>query len=469
MSKQLSQRILILYHFYKPDDVISARHFSDLAEGLAARNWNVTVLTSNRYCRYAADRIRPKVEEINGVKIIRMSRPAFDQSKNISRMINSIWISAKWLLKILFSDSYDVILIGTDPQLGYFITPWIKLFKPRTKTALWAFDLYPEIIRTIEPLPLSINIFTKLVSPIAKLSYKSMDFIADLGSCMRKRIKRYNTKAKFTTLIPWAISEPGIIISPDTEIRHKLFGKAKLTILYSGTIGQAHTFEDFIKLARELRRRNADVGICFAGRGNRYKQLCKMVTAEDTNISFAGFADEKELPLRLTAADMHLISLREGWEGLVVPSKFFGSIASGRPLIYAGTPDSAIKEWIEKYKIGFYLSSSNLEDVADKIIALSNKPEELKMLQERTFKTWQVNFSRETILDQFDLELGKLIGIYPEIKDTDYIADKLFERSNFKVDGKKFQEIRTEKCQNKTAADKLAERDSLELKEITER
>ncbi|NLE89793.1 MAG: glycosyltransferase family 4 protein, partial [Dehalococcoidales bacterium] len=48
----MNQRsILILYHFYPPDDVISARHFSDLAEGLANRGWDVTVYTSNRYCR----------------------------------------------------------------------------------------------------------------------------------------------------------------------------------------------------------------------------------------------------------------------------------------------------------------------------------------------------------------------------------------------------------------------------------
>ncbi len=440
MQAQNKQKILILYHFYKPDDVISARHFSDLAEGLVERGWDVTVLTSDRYCRDSKREIFPKIEKICGVKVIRMSRPGLDQGKNISRMANSAWISTKWLLKILFSGSYDAILLGTDPQMGYLICPLIKLFKRKTKIAMWAFDLYPEAIQTMEPLPLWIKALTRMVSPFAGLSYKSMDLIVDIGDCMRKRIEKYQSKAKVATLIPWAISEPGEIKEPDPEIRHKLFSNSKLTLLYSGTIGQAHTFTEFIELARELRRRKADISICFAGRGNRYSQLREMVTEEDTNITFAGFANERELPLRLTAADIHLISLREGWEGLVVPSKFFGSIAAGRPLIYAGTPDSAIKKWLNQYNIGLYLDSSNINIVADKLIELSDNPDKIKELQARTFETWQSNFAREQILDSFDLELGKMIGIYSEMEDADYIKRKISEISHYKVDPETFCE-----------------------------
>ena len=68
------------------------------------------------------------------------------------------------------------------------------------------------------------------------------------------------------------------------------------------------------------------------------------ITDEDTNITIAGFASEDELAARLSAADFHLISLREGWEGIVVPSKFFGALAMGRPVIYMGPSDSCLEE-----------------------------------------------------------------------------------------------------------------------------
>ena len=409
MKENKRNSILIMYHFYKPDDVISAHLFTELAEGLAQKGWDVTVYTSNRYCTRPNETITEKQETINNVKIIRFSRWGLNQGKNISRLINSAIISTKWLINILFAKNYDIILMGTDPQLGYFIMPYIRLFKPKTKLAVWEFDLYPEILGQMR-LPAAVRLCIKLIiEPWARLSFSCLDIIADLGSCMKKRLAKYKSKASRPTLIPWAISEPNEILEPDAEVREKLFGDAKIGILYSGTIGHAHEFEDFIALARELRSRKAPISFCFAGRGNKYAQLINMVREEDTNITIAGFADETELALRLTAADMHMISLKQGWEGLVVPSKFFGSLATGRPLIYAGTPDSAIKEWIETYEIGFYLDSSNIKEIADKLCVYIETPDSLPDLQKRTFGTWQQHFAREIILDKFEDELSKVI------------------------------------------------------------
>ena len=85
-----------------------------------------------------------------------------------------------------------------------------------------------------------------------------------------------------------------------------------------------------------------------------------MVGEEDSNVSFAGFADESQLAKRLSAGDIHMISLRSGWEGVVVPSKFFGSLAAGRPLLYTGTPNSAIKTWIDQYRVGYVVNNGNI-------------------------------------------------------------------------------------------------------------
>lgn len=52
--------VLLAYHFYAPDDVVSAVHYTQFAEELAKRDWDVTVLTSNRYCRYPEKKIALK-------------------------------------------------------------------------------------------------------------------------------------------------------------------------------------------------------------------------------------------------------------------------------------------------------------------------------------------------------------------------------------------------------------------------
>ncbi|GHT83472.1 hypothetical protein FACS1894137_04640 [Spirochaetia bacterium] len=195
----------------------------------------------------------------------------------------------------------------------------------------------------------------------------------------------------------------------NAKIRQDLFGKAELGLLYSGTIGKAHQFEEFVLLARELRRRDASVAFCFAGRGNCLQELHEMVTADDSNITFAGFIDEKILPLRLSAADIHLISLRQGWEGIVVPSKFFGSLAAGRPLLYCGTQDSCIAKWINDENLGFIVTMNTIHGIADKLETVCQNKKLLQKMQEHAFSFYQQHFSKKMQWEKWDKSLREFI------------------------------------------------------------
>src|SRR5262249_5460105 len=164
---------------------------------------------------------------------------------------------------------------------------------------------------------------------LLRAAYASCDLIADLGSCMRQRLAAYAPPGHKATLVPWALVEPESVERPDPVVRRALFGDSKLGLLYSGNFGRAHSFAEFLDLARV--RRDDGVHFCFGVRGNRAEELRSAIGPGDANISLAGFAPEAELEERLTAADIHLVSLRPDWSGLVVPSKFFGALAAGRP------------------------------------------------------------------------------------------------------------------------------------------
>jgi len=171
----------------------------------------------------------------------------------------------------------------------------------------------------------------------------------------------------------------------------------------------AHQFEEFILLARELRTRNASVSFCFAGRGNKYKDLLSMITPEDSNITFAGFVDESLLPVRLASADIHMISLRQGWEGVVVPSKFFGSLAAGKPLLYCGTSDSCIAEIIQKEGFGFVVDKNNVKNIADRFEELSKNKTDLLNMQEAPFAFYKKHFSKDISCAKWDEYLREYI------------------------------------------------------------
>jgi colanic acid biosynthesis glycosyl transferase WcaI len=388
----MGPKVLVIYQFFYPDDVVSSRHFSDLAEGLVKKGWDVSALTSNRICRDPKARIIKINELWRGIKIHRTTRPAFAQSSNLGRLLNSFWLISKWLVYLAKRPAFDAVILGTDPQFGYLMFPLLRFLQPKTKFIYWGFDLYPEAI--IADGGNLISLIARAIRPITKKCYSKVDGMVDIGPCMRHILEKYEHHAECITLVPWALAEPTAPLKPNSMERKNLFGNAKLALLYSGTIGKAHEFECIIMLARELRRRNASVAFCFAGRGNMYNHLRSSVSDEDSNISFSDFASENQLEKRLSSGDIHILSLRPNWDGVVVPSKFFGSLAAGRPVVFEGSSDSSIRMWIEKYHLGYCLEKSNINEVADKLCALIEDPYLLQKMQQTSFICYHKYFSR---------------------------------------------------------------------------
>ncbi|MFO0812971.1 MAG: glycosyltransferase family 4 protein [Gemmatales bacterium] len=405
---QRRPRVAVLYHYFHPDDVVSARHFSDFASDLATRGWDVEVLPCNRGCRDES-LTYPKSEEWNGIHIHRIWRPNIKQASAKGRILNALWMIAAWA-RLAFrrgAKRPDIVVIGTDPVLSVLVAPIIKRFNPQVKLAHWAYDLYPEA-PIAEGMMQENSRFTRWLKARLKKAYRACDLIVDLGPCMRKLLDQYDHNKPSMTLVPWALSEPAEPEKPDTRVRQELFGDARLGLLYSGNFGRAHSYDTILSLARLLR--NTGIRFCFAVRGNRAEELKQAVTADDTNISFAGFASEADLAKRLASADIHLASLRSNWNGVVVPSKFFGSLAAGRPVLFAGEPDSGLAHWIREYHIGWELRESNLDSTADSLKQLAQEPGTLAEMQVRCHRVYLEHFSRQAIMTQWDSALRALIA-----------------------------------------------------------
>jgi glycosyltransferase involved in cell wall biosynthesis len=254
--------------------------------------------------------------------------------------------------------------------------------------------------------------WVRLIQWTLGIAYRRCDTIADLGICMRRLLQKSRGDAvedtdeadnptattapwrsgRYATVVPWSLVEPASVVDPDAAVRRELFGDSRLGLLYSGNFGRAHSYEMLLELARRLRGRG--IGFCFAGRGMRMDQIRSEVTPADDNIRFAGFADESQLSLRLAAADVHLVSLRPTWTGTVVPSKFFGALAAGRPVLFAGDSQSAIARWVTRHEIGWVLTDDTIDAVAAGIPMMADDPISVMSMRQRCFDVYHREFSR---------------------------------------------------------------------------
>lgn len=412
--------LVLLYHYFHPDDVISARLFSDLAVEMTQRGYRVTAMPSVRSCHDGAS-VFSKVEQWAGGRIWRVWRPAWRQASNRGRFGNALAMLLAWTWRAAVTprSRSECVVIGTDPILAVLVAiPW-RILRPRSRIVHWCHDLYPQAA-VADGMLRSDSRALGWLNWLLRRAYRRCDVIADLGPCMREQLIRAGGFADagdsaalagtagdaeaiharqaiagttLTTLTPWSLVEPDQVVAADPRVRNEIFGEARLGLLYSGNLGRAHQFELFLELARQLR--GDSVGFCYAGRGPKMQELQAAVSSEDTNIRFAGFASEQELELRLGAADVHMVSLQAEWTGTVLPSKFFGALAIGRPVLFLGSPRCAIAEWIERFQIGWVLNRDSLPGLAQRLRALSQDARALEELNNRCFRVYQAMFSRQ--------------------------------------------------------------------------
>ncbi len=408
-------KALVFYHYLYPDDVISSIHISDLCRGLVEHGWDVTAYCCTRSCRDPLQTY-PRSTSWNGVNIRRIWRPNFDQSRPIGRLLNSLWMVATWSL-LAFNPFLHAshLVIGTDPVMSVLVAlPW-KLVRPRIRIAHWCFDLYPEAAFADRIISEKGSI-AKALTWLLTNAYRRCDLVADLGPCMKARLTKYLGGSRSATTIPvWAIVEPEFPAPADEVERQNLFGDTKLALLYSGNFGKAHSYKEVFDIASGFSPNDAK--FVFSVRGNRAGELTEAIKTGPLNVKMAEFAPLQALEARLAAADIHIVTLRSEWTGAVVPSKFFGALAIGRPVLFIGSASSGVAGWIEEFHVGWVIDTEHSSDTAyqlqlgrivRELKELAEDPPRLQGLFRHCHSVYQANFTRQRILNLWHRELVAL-------------------------------------------------------------
>jgi glycosyltransferase involved in cell wall biosynthesis len=328
-------------------------------------------------------------------------------------MLNSAWMIAAWSL-LAFNPFLrpSHLVIGTDPVLSILVAlPW-KIIRPKVRIAHWCFDLYPEAAIAEQLIP-EHGLFAKTLIRLMAAAYRQCDLLADLGPCMKARLSEYYGAPGISTTIPvWAIAAPASPVVVDQSERRSLFGDTKLALLYSGSLGKAHCYEQVFDIAERFSPEDAQ--FVFSVRGNRSTELSHAIMTAPSNVKMADFATLDALEMRLSAADVHIVTLRPEWTGTVVPSKFVGSLAIGRPVLFIGSASSSIAKWIQEYRVGWVFdigNSSNgnhqpqIERLVREFKQLAEDPAQLQMLFHHCHAVYQRNFSKQQTLDVWHREL----------------------------------------------------------------
>lgn len=300
-------------------------------------------------------------EIINGVEIIRVGTVAFTRASHWRRALCYLGLYPQLMWQVWKLGRVDAVVSMTDPPLQVAA---VTLASCRAKKRIhWAQDVYPELAEELGVIPRG-GLLARVLRFVSTWALRRQDEVVAVGRCMRERLIRRGVDAGKIEVIPnWSSVTP---VTPENvqAMRERLGWEGKFIVLYSGNIGLAHDFETLTGAAKLLE--GGGVQMVFAGEGPRLEQL-RRDTAGLEHVSFLPSQPKADLSAFLSAADAHLVSVRAGLEGLVVPSKAYGIFAAGRPIFYVGGADSEIAKIIAEMGCGAVIPNGDASALAEAI------------------------------------------------------------------------------------------------------
>lgn len=357
--------------FY-PDEVSTAGLFTDLCIELSENEVEVTVWCSQP--SYTINKKQPRQVQYKGISIKYLRATNFKKDNKFGRIINYISFSFSLFVKLLFSrNKAPVYTVTNPPFLGMIVS--IACYLTKRKYVYIVLDVYPEGLIKLGKLSEN-HLIAKLWRRINKYILKNAIKTLVLGRDMVEWAK---------VIAPAEILK--IIYVPHWQneglFKKKNFNENnlvkeynlqnKFVVQYSGNMGLWHDMKTFAIVAKDFQFLEEDIQFVFIGDGLRKKELFEIWDNKiPSNTLVLPFQPKEKLGDSLTACHVALITLREGLEGVAVPSKLYGILASGVPIIGMVPPNSEISLVINEEKCGFVINPGDTNELKNKILELKN-------------------------------------------------------------------------------------------------
>jgi putative colanic acid biosynthesis glycosyltransferase WcaI len=357
MSASRKPRLLVLNQYYWPGVEATAQLLTELCEALT-EDVDVTVVTG---VLHGHER-EPRRLVRNGVEILRVPSTSFERSRLLARAANYATYLSYALLRGLRLRRPDVVLCMTDPPIVADIALLVAR-RYRAPLVVISQDVFPEIAVQLNRLenPLLMSLLRGLVS----VYLRRADRVVAIGETMRKRLEAKGARPDRLEVIPnWVDTKRLEPHGKHTWWAHESGFEDKFIVMHSGNVGHAQDLDSLVRAATFLRDLD-DLLISIIGTGARHAELVALAERlEADKVRFAYYQPRHLLAQSLSAADVHVVGLAPGLAGYVVPSRLYGILAVGRPVIVAADPESETAQVVSEIGCGVLVPPARPELLA---------------------------------------------------------------------------------------------------------
>jgi glycosyltransferase involved in cell wall biosynthesis len=399
MRERRRPRLLVLNQYYWPGVEATAYLLSQLCVALAVEH-DVTVITGRLV------NAEPGRTAHDGVEIVRVQSTAFDRSNLLLRAINYITYLVSSLRAGLAARKPDVVLCMTDPPVIANVALLVAR-RFRAPLVVVSQDVFPEI--AVELKRLENKALIEVLRLLIASYLRRADRVVAIGDTMRRRLEEKGAPPERIRVIPNWVDTNAITPQPKDNAWSREQGLAdKFTVMHSGNIGHAQNLDALVRATTFLRDLD-DIEVAIIGGGARQAELVALAQRlEADHVRFMGYQPREVLSLSLSAADVHVVGLASGLAGYVVPSRLYGILSAGRPVIVAADPESETARVVEREGCGVVIPPARPELLAQAIRAAHDGELDLAEMGARARAYVLREADREVAFDRYRSLLREL-------------------------------------------------------------
>jgi hypothetical protein len=328
------RRVVIIADWLPPDFGAVGQYMQLRARSLAEQGHDVTLVG----LASGAGSVRREARGKGRLTEIRLAARPVPRGSLLGRLTWTLWTDLR-LVIAGFRDlraADGVLFTGSPPFMIHLLAPLKFLWRGRLVYRIT--DFHPECLIAAQPRS---SRALALLLALTNFWRRRIDGFEVLGIDQKRRLGATGVPAERIALVRDGSPVSFTGSEPVQPLPSPLIGSCVL--LYAGNYGVAHEVDTVAEgYARHHREGTGRVRLWLSATGAGADDLARRLAAQGLPFHRSPPVPIDRLASLLRAPDAHLVTLKDGFVGYVMPSKIYACIESGRPTLFVGSAESDV-------------------------------------------------------------------------------------------------------------------------------
>jgi colanic acid biosynthesis glycosyl transferase WcaI len=402
MKRKSTPSAVICCQVFYPDEQATSQLLSPVLRMMAIQGLNLRVLSGFPAVLSGASRVVSSEEVWEGLSIRRLGVRNSVKGSLAARLLTYGSYSLGVMLSLLFGRSGTRVLVVTNPPFLPILVVAVGCFR-RLRVKVMLQDIYPDGLVAVGTIRARGWVDT-LWAKANHWAFHRCQEVWVLGRDMAELVSfRYGVCPSRIRVIPhWSpIEFPRRTLPGDSRLWADQGLGGRFVVQYSGNMGLWHDLISIVRAAALLRN-DAQIVFLLIGAGR-----CRAAAEEEAqklglrNIRWLPYQPQEVLADTLSCCHLALVSQRAGLEGVAVPCKLYGILASGRAVVAQVPERSEVARVVAEEGCGVVVPPGDAAALALHIRRLSQAPTEVDQMGERAFAAYHAKYTLEAGMKAF--------------------------------------------------------------------